>query len=68
MGIKKKQEEFLFTKCNNSQYLRLLIKQSIDIYNNNRPHWALNMETPNFSHTKQKTDRYKPIGSVNILV
>jgi len=65
-GILK--HEFLFTKCNNKQELSSLIKQSIDIYNNKRPHLALNMETPNFRHIKQKTDRDKSIGSLNILV
>lgn len=65
-GILK--HEFLFTKCNNYQDLNALIKQSVDIYNNNRPHLALNMETPNFRHRKIKTDRNKSIGSYNILV
>lgn len=51
-GILK--HEFLFTRCNNYQDLNLLIKQSIDIYNNNRPHLALSMKTPNFIHLKQK--------------
>jgi len=65
-GILK--QEFLFNKCNNYQDLNLLIKQSIDIYNNKRPHLALNMKTPNFVHQNQKTDRNKSIGSYNILV
>jgi transposase InsO family protein len=46
--------EFLFTKCNNYQQLNDLIKQSIDIYNNKRPHLALKMKTPNFMHQNQK--------------
>lgn len=65
-GILK--QEFLFNKCNNYQDLKSLIKQSVDIYNNNRPHLALNMKTPNFMHQKQKTDRIKSIGSYNILL
>lgn len=65
-GILK--QEFLFNKPNNNQELSALIRQSIYIYNNNRPHLALNMEIPNFRHTKQKTDRKKSIGSYNILV
>lgn len=52
-GILK--QEFLFDKCNNMQELKRLIKQSIDTYNNKRPHLALNMKTPNFVH--EKTDR-----------
>lgn len=60
-GILK--QEFLFNKCSNYKDLKCLIKQSIDIYNNKRPHLALNMKTPNFIHQKQKTDRPKSIGS-----
>lgn len=58
-GILK--QEFLFNMCNNYQELNLLIKQSVHIYNNKRPHLALKMKTPNFMH--QKTDEYKSIGS-----
>lgn len=65
-GILK--QEFLFTRCNNYHDLSLLVKQSINIYNNNRPHLALNMETPNFIHQKQKTDRILSTGSVKYLV
>jgi Transposase and inactivated derivatives len=65
-GILK--HEFLFTKCNNYQDLNHLIKQSICIYNNSRPHWALMMKTPNFVHQKQKTDEDKYIGSYKLLV
>jgi len=65
-GILK--QEFLFNKCNNYMDLNLLIKQSIDIYNNKRPHLALKMKTPNFIHQIQKNDEYKSIGSYNILV
>ena len=64
-GILK--QEFFFNICNNYLDLRVLIKQSIQIYNNNRPHLALNMKTPNFIHQKQKTDRFKSTGSYNIL-
>ena len=47
-GILK--DEFLFLKCNNGEDLRKLIEESIDIYNNKRPHLSLNMKTPNFVH------------------
>lgn len=63
-GILK--QEFLFNKCNNYKELNLLINQLIEIYNNYRPYLALNMKTPDFTH--QKTDEYKSIGSLNILV
>lgn len=65
-GILK--QEFLFNKCNNYMDLNTLIRQSIYIYNNNRPHLGLDMETPNFTHTMQKTDRYKSTSSYYILV
>ena len=65
-GILK--QELLFHKCNNYHDLKLLIKQSIDISNNKRPHLALKMETPNFRHLKLKTDEYKSTGSNNMLV
>ena len=65
-GILK--HEFLFTKCNNYQDLRSLIKQSVDSYNNNRPHLALNMETPNFRHLKQITDRNNSTGYFKNLI
>lgn len=65
-GILK--QEFLFNRCNNYQDLKLLIKQSVDIYNKKRPHLALNMKTHNFIHRNQKTDEYKSIGSYYYLV
>ncbi len=50
-GILK--QEFLIHKCNNGKELEQLIKESIDIYNNKRPHLSLNMKTPNFIHNKK---------------
>ncbi len=50
-GILK--NEFLIYKCNNKKELDILIKESIEIYNNLRPHLALNMKTPNFVHNKK---------------
>ncbi|MDY0781573.1 integrase core domain-containing protein, partial [Tenacibaculum sp. IB213877] len=49
-GILK--NEFLIYKYNNKQELDILIKESIETYNNSRPHLALNMKTPNFLHNK----------------
>lgn len=40
-GILK--NEFLITKCNNGKELNKVIKQSIKIYNNERPHLSLNL-------------------------
>lgn len=50
-GILK--QEFLIHKCNNGKELELLIKESIETYNNKRPHLSLNMKTPNFIHNKK---------------
>jgi len=49
-GILK--SEFLINQCNHSQDLDQLIKQSIHIYNNERPHLSLTMKTPTFIHEK----------------
>ena len=51
-GILK--NEFLIYKCNNKHELEKLIKESVLVYNNQRPHLSLKMKTPNFIH--QKTD------------
>lgn len=53
-GILK--QEFLVEKCNTGKELELLIKESINIYNNKRPHLSLNMKTPNFIHEKTTED------------
>ncbi|WP_281756626.1 integrase core domain-containing protein, partial [Neptunitalea chrysea] len=50
-GILK--QEFLIYKCKNNKVLAKLIKESIDIYNNLRPHLSLHMKTPNFIHNKK---------------
>ena len=53
-GILK--QEFLFHKCNNLKELKILVKESIEIYNNKRPHLSLGMKTPNFIHKKTSED------------
>lgn len=49
-GILK--NEFLIHKCNNGKELETLIAQSIQTYNNKRPHLSLNYKTPKFIHEK----------------
>lgn len=44
--------EFLIHKCNTGNELEMLIKESINTYNNQRPHLSLNFKTPNFIHEK----------------
>ena len=53
-GILK--DEFLLYKCNTRKELDVLIKQSIETYNNQRPHLSLNMKTPNFIHEKTEEE------------
>lgn len=49
-GILK--QEFLFHKCNNRKDLEILVKESIETYNNERPHLSLEMKTPSFVHKR----------------
>lgn len=49
-GILK--QEFLIYKCRNLNELKYLVKQSIEIYNQMRPHLSLNMKTPEEVHKK----------------
>ena len=53
-GILK--NEFLIHKCNNSDELQVLVKESINTYNNRRPHMSLHYKTPNFIHEKTCED------------
>ena len=50
-GILK--QEFLFYKCNNGNELEKLVIESIEIYNEKRPHLSLGMKTPNFVHKQR---------------
>jgi len=49
-GILK--QEFLLYTCNDIQELRQLVKESIKIYNEKRPHLSLGMQTPEQVHKK----------------
>ncbi len=49
-GILK--QEFLVERCNSGKQLKKLVKESIETYNEERPHLSLNMKTPNFIHKK----------------
>lgn len=49
-GILK--QEFLTERCQTGKELETLIRQSIEIYNNERPHLSLQMKTPNAVHRK----------------
>ena len=47
--------EFLINTCNSGKELEKLIEQSVNTYNNKRPHWSLNLKTPNFIHNKKSS-------------
>jgi len=49
-GILK--QEFLLYKCKTFQDLKRLIKESVQVYNNIRPHLSLGMKTPDIVHKK----------------
>uniref|UniRef100_UPI00048D39C1 integrase core domain-containing protein n=1 Tax=Shewanella waksmanii TaxID=213783 RepID=UPI00048D39C1 len=49
-GILK--QEFLLSRCRTMKELGVLIKESIEIYNQLRPHLSLGMKTPNEVHEK----------------
>lgn len=51
-GILK--QEFILYKCRNIEELRQLVKESIFIYNEMRPHLSLAMKTPNQVHKKDQ--------------
>jgi len=54
-GILK--QEFLLDKCRNLDELKILVRESINIYNRLRPHLSLNMKTPEEVHKKATSDR-----------
>ena len=49
-----KHEFILGIKINDLSLMKKLIQQSVQIYNEKRPHWSCHMNTPNFMH-KQKS-------------
>ncbi|WP_199451072.1 integrase core domain-containing protein, partial [Vibrio harveyi] len=51
-GILK--QEFLLHRSRNIEELKQLVKQSVSIYNNMRPHLSLGMRTPNEVHEKSQ--------------
>ena len=54
-GILK--QEFLIEKAKNRDELNKMVKQSIYLYNNIRPHLSLNMETPELRHKKIRRNK-----------
>jgi len=58
-----KQEFGLGKTIPNLKTAQKMVKQAIEIYNNNRRHYSLNMKTPEFAHQNQqhKYKSYKKI-------
>ena len=50
-GILK--QEFLLHRCRTFAELKILVRESIAIYNDMRPHLSLNMATPNQVHNRK---------------
>lgn len=53
-GILK--QEFLIWRCANKTDLQKLVDESVSIYNNERPHLSLQMQTPNQAHKKAEEE------------
>lgn len=62
-GILK--QEFLIETCNTGEELEVLIKESIETYNEQRPHLSLGMKTPNYMHKKACEDDFTGLDKTN---
>ena len=64
-----KQEFMIDTYHLDLPLMKELVKEAIDIYNNNRPHWSNHMLTPNQMHVKpnMKFKTYKTKNSSNLM-
>lgn len=56
-GILK--QEFLFNQCNTKEELEKMIRQSIELYNTERPHLSLDMKTPEQIHKSGSDPRVR---------
>ena len=67
-----KQEFILGIKINDLGLMKSLLKESIKIYNNERPHLSCEMRTPEFMHRQSdiviKTYKRKPVEDLNPLL
>jgi len=54
-GILK--QEFLVNRCRTLSELKILVRESVDIYNRLRPHLSLDMKTPEEVHKKATSTR-----------
>ena len=67
-----KQEFILGIKVKDIELMKKLVSQSIQIYNNERPHLSCEMHTPSFMHNQSevviKTYKRKPLEDLDPLV
>ena len=68
-----KQEFILGIKVKDIELMKSLIKESIEIYNNERPHLSCHMNTPEFMHGQQEIiiksyKSKKPVENLNPLL
>jgi len=67
-----KQEFIMGIKSNDLALMKCLIKESIKIYNAERPHLSCQMHTPEFMHSQSKvvirTYKRKPVADLNPLL
>ena len=66
-----KQEFFPKSKNIDIKTMQIIVKQSVDIYNNRRPHWSCDMLTPNQmhrqNHVKIKSYKNKNLQELQLL-
>ncbi|WP_375559939.1 integrase core domain-containing protein [Bernardetia sp. OM2101] len=48
-----KQEFLLDSQITYLKFLQKVVKQSVEIYNTERPHWSLYMQTPQQTHQEE---------------
>ncbi|GAA3994471.1 hypothetical protein GCM10022408_01080 [Hymenobacter fastidiosus] len=65
-GILK--DKFLFVLPNDLARARLLVQQAVHLYNEERPHLALNYLTPTKSIRKQKAPPENPSGALAVFL
>ena len=67
-----KQEFILGIKIKDLELMKCLVRESIEIYNNERPHLSCHMNTPEFMHGQSevviKTYKRKPVENLNSLL
>jgi transposase InsO family protein len=61
-----KYEYGLNRQAVNLQILKKLVKQTVDIYNNERVHWSLGLKTPEAVHRSYNSMKYKSYSKIKV--